>query len=356
MPDRSDSPEALAWLELKHRGSVRQRYLKNLEREIAAELAHCFDPVIFEHAIRPYGAIVARETPPLNRLGRVLNVAHLEADALRSLADGQASFVLIAKGQPPQLVLMNERLQTDQDYASRAVWIDGLFVSNDKFGVVRIITDSSVTLVEGRRWITNDLVFEAAEDIVELVPASDADVVRRLLELAHHRISPRRIGATLLYLLTDVPTETTRRERGIELAALNVSVMNEIEELLVLHQVQYRDGAVLIGHDGRLLAANVMLRPSVASEGVVAATGGTRHTSAARHTYDCPDVLAVVVSASGPVTVFSDGRRIAELKGATPPAAPKTPARIAALTAERRAERAKDMDSATFKRFGRSQP
>jgi DNA integrity scanning protein DisA with diadenylate cyclase activity len=353
MSDWLDPPKELAWLELKHRGSVRERYFRTLEQEIAAELARCFDPAIFEHAIRPYGAILAREAPPLERLGRALNTSHLSPDALRSLADGQASFVLVVKDQPPQLLLMHERLQTDQDYASRAVWIDGLFVWNDKHGTVRIITDSSVTTVEGRTWVTHDLVFEAAEDIVELVPTSDADVVRRLLGLAHHRISPRRIGATLLYVLTESPCQTTRREPGIELAALGVSVMNDTEEFLVLHQVQYRDGAVLIGHEGQLLAANVMLRPSVASEGAIAPVGGTRHTSAARHTYDCPDMLAFVVSSAGPVTVFSDGRRIAELRAANPPVAPKTVKRIQEMTAERRAERARDIDSGTLHMFRR---
>jgi len=64
---------------------------------------------------------------------------------------------------------------------------------------------------------------------------------------------------------------------------------------------------------------------------------GTRHTSAARHTYDCPDVLAFVVSTDGPVTVFSDGRRIAELK-ADPQFAHKTTATIQALLEKRRVE------------------
>jgi hypothetical protein len=63
---------------------------------------------------------------------------------------------------------------------------------------------------------------------------------------------------------------------------------------------------------------------------------GTRHTSAARHTYDCPDVLAFVVSADGPVTVFCDGRRIVDLKASVPPAPPKTAERIEELAALRR--------------------
>jgi DNA integrity scanning protein DisA with diadenylate cyclase activity len=100
----------------------------------------------------------------------------------------------------------------------------------------------------------------------------------------------------------------------------------------VLHQARYRDGALLVSHDGRLLAVNVILRPEQSGQQTVLTHRGTRHASAARHTADCPDVLAFVVSADGPVTVFSDGRRVADLKES---AAPKTRDAIAALWRER---------------------
>jgi len=335
----SESPEALAWAELQRRGSIRALYLQGLEEEVAAELARCFDPVVFEQKIRPYGAIVARETPHLDRLGRLVTIADLAPDVVRSVADGQSTFVLVVKDQPPMLLLMHERMDTDQDYASHAAWVDGLIICNDAAGVVRLVTVSSVTLVEGRRWIAKDLVFEAVEDVMAVVPAADIEVVQRLLELAHHRISPYRIGATLLYLLEQPARTTKRRDEQVPLLALGVSVLNESEEPLLLHQVKYRDGAMLIARDGRLLAANVILRPTRAGEQAVPPTGGTRHTSAARHTYDCPDVIAFVVSTDGPVTVFSDGQRIADLKTANPPALPKTPERIRELCALRRSER-----------------
>jgi DNA integrity scanning protein DisA with diadenylate cyclase activity len=227
-------------------------------------------------------------------------------------------------------------MDTDQDYASHAVWIDGVIVCNDAAGIVRIVTDSSVTLVEGRRWIMKDLVYEAAEDIAQVVPAADTHVVRRLLELSHHRFSPSGVGATLVYALTQNPEDSRRRDQGVSIAAMNLSVLDEAEEPLLLHQARYRDGALLVGRDGRLLAVNVILRPTRASEQAVPAMKGTRHTSAARHTYDCPDVLAFVVSTDGPVTVFSDGQRIADLKRE---ARAKTSAAIEELIAARRAER-----------------
>jgi DNA integrity scanning protein DisA with diadenylate cyclase activity len=316
-----ETPESLAWAELQRRGTIRDRYTRGLQNEISAELARCLDPVVHEQDIRPYGAIVARETPHLPRLGRIIDTGALDSDVVRSLADGVHSLMLVVKGELPRLVLLHEAIDTDQEYASHAVWVDGLIICNDGRGVVRLVTDSSLTIVEGRRWIAKDLVYEVAEDIVQVVPAADLNVVRRLLELSHHRISPARTGATLLYSLVDDASSPRRRNEGVALAVLNLSVLNEAEEPLLLHQARYRDGALLIGRDGRLLAVNVILRPTRASEQAVPATRGTRHTSAARHTFDCPEILAFVVSTDGPVTVFSRGQRIADLKRGGPPTA-----------------------------------
>lgn len=317
-----ETPESLAWAELQRRGSIRSRYLRDLEDEISAELARCLDPVVHERDIRPYGAIVCREPPHLEQLGRIVQTEGLSPEVIRSLADGRHSLVLVVKREPSRLLLLHEGVDTDQDYASRAVWIDGVIICNDDCGIVRIVTDSSVTLVEGRRWLAKDLVFEAAEDIVEVVPAANPAVVRRLLELCHHRFSPGKIGATLLCLLTDQEPIEPYRDEGIPVGSLGLSVLNEAEEPLLLHQTRYRDGAMLVASDGRLLAVNVIVRPTKASERAVQPMKGTRHTSAASHTYDCPHLLAFVVSADGPVTVFSDGCRIAELKMGEPQTAP----------------------------------
>jgi len=331
-----ESPESLAWAELQRRGSVRERYTRGLQEEISAELARCLDPFVHEQDIRPYGAIVAREMPHLTRLGRLIDIGEVPIEVLRSMADGVHSLVVVVRHEPPRLLLLHERMDTDQDYASHAVWIDGVIVCNDAAGVVRIVTDSSVTLVEGRKWVKKDLVYEAAEDIAQVVPAADPLVARRLLELAHHRFSSNGVGATIVYALVDEPDAGHRRNHGVSVEAFQLSVLNEPEDPLLLHQARYRDGALLVARDGRLRAVNVILRPTRASEQAVPVIRGTRHTSAARHTYDCPDVLAFVVSTDGPVTVFSDGQRIADLKDR---ARPKTREVIDELVAARRAER-----------------
>ena len=63
-----ETPESLAWGERRRRGSIPPRYLKNLQREVSRELARCLDPAMHEQVIRPYGAIVCRETPQLERI------------------------------------------------------------------------------------------------------------------------------------------------------------------------------------------------------------------------------------------------------------------------------------------------
>jgi DNA integrity scanning protein DisA with diadenylate cyclase activity len=318
MTDDADSTRAIVWAELERRGSINPRYLIGIEPEIAAELVRCFEPVIHEQDVRPYGAIVARERPHVEQLGRLLPTEGLRDDVIHSLADGRQTLAVVAKGLPIELLLLNEPMDTEQDFASHAVWVDGVIVANDNRGVVRIVTDSSITVVQGRRWLTKDLVYEAAEDIMQIVPAADPRVVRKLLELTHHRISPARIGATILYRLSDSGATTKGRDVGVPLGRVGLSVLNEAEHPILVHLARYHDGALLVGHDGRLEAVNVIIRPSSASERAVPVMRGTRHTSAARHSYDVPDVLVFVVSTDGPVTVFSGGQRVADLKKRLP--------------------------------------
>src|SRR4029450_8638542 len=121
----------------------------------------------------------------------------------------------------------------------------GVIICNDASGTVRIVTDSSVTMVEGRRWFMKDMVYEAAEDIIQVVPAADPAVVRRLLELSHHRISPNRFGATLLYVLTEQPLTQRRRDDGIDVTALDLTALNAADEPLLLHEAREREGGLL---------------------------------------------------------------------------------------------------------------
>jgi hypothetical protein len=254
---------------------------------------------------------------------------------IESLADGRHSLVLAVKGQPPRLLLLDEGIDTDQDYASRAMWIDGVIICNDDKGIVRIVTNSSVTKVEGRRWMATALVFEAAEDILHVVPAADLGVVRRLLELCHHRISPGSVGTTIIYLLTDAEQPAgRRRDAGVRVEAMKIAVLDTAHEPLVLHQARYRDGAMLVGRGGQLLAVNVILLSEKASEEAVPPMKGTRHTSARAH-LRLPRCAGVRGLGGRPGHRFQ--RRQADRgSGGSDQLVPKTADRIAALLEQRR--------------------
>ena len=70
--------------------------------------------------------MVCRQMPHLDHLGRLLDTTGLPPDVVHSLADGRHSLLLVVKDQAPRLLVLHEHIDTDQDYASRAVWLEGL--------------------------------------------------------------------------------------------------------------------------------------------------------------------------------------------------------------------------------------
>lgn len=74
------------------------------------------------------------------------------------------------------------------------------------------------------------------------------------------------------------------------------------------------DGACFLEADGTVRAVQAHLRPSERAAELIAEDGGTRHTSARRFSFDHEGVAVLVVSQDGPVTIYSDGARLAQLR------------------------------------------
>ena len=92
---------------------------------------------------------------------------------------------------------------------------------------------------------------------------------------------------------------------------LGLNVNQSAHLSVILHQIENRDGAVVFGRSGAFRRAGVILVPSSAAlQSVGAVRGGTRHHSAAWYSYDRPDVVCLVVSKAGRVTVFSRGEDV----------------------------------------------
>jgi hypothetical protein len=74
------------------------------------------------------------------------------------------------------------------------------------------------------------------------------------------------------------------------------------------------DGATLVDPDGEVSTIQVGLQWTDRAGDLVGATGGMRHTSARRFSFDQPGALVFVVSQDGPASVFSDGALITAVR------------------------------------------
>ena len=195
--------------------------------------------------------------------------------------------------------------------------LNGVSILRDRKGIVRLYgplyTPFGSLQHAGRRWSVSPSLNQAIGRIRQAAPMVDTERLFQLLEIAHYVLSPWRIGATLVWLLSDRnPFDGT----GIDLRPLRLSISPKIEEPTVAfaaHLLAQHDGATIISRDGRLLATGVQLIPTQDAERFLRPLPGTRHTSALRASYDYSDSLIVTVSADGPVTVFSDGLNTFEL-------------------------------------------
>ena len=75
----------------------------------------------------------------------------------------------------------------------------------------------------------------------------------------------------------------------------------------IRHALAQVDGAAIFDADGVLRLLGVRLVPSISSEEMVDALGGTRHTSGRRYSYDDPFSTVIAVSDDGPVSVLRNG-------------------------------------------------
>ena len=126
-----------------------------------------------------------------------------------------------------------------------------------------------------------------------------------MLDLCVHLLSPRGIGATLVWrivesaVMGDVsnnpsePPTTLPTSSGPSIDTRSLPCWRRWMGMLRVEA-------------GRVLNYWAMLDPSAEAKKLVAEMGGTRHTSAKRYSYDEPGSIVVVVSEDGPVTIFSD--------------------------------------------------
>jgi hypothetical protein len=281
------------------------------------ELDYACHPALHEGRAPRYGALVSLgERPVWDKLSAPTKIesAGTEMEVLRRLADGRASFVVRRLDGPNGLVCFDSSLEYESSGVRLRQETSAFVIQRNATGLVRVCGPEGVVTWDGTHWSVKPLAEHRAAAILRLVPQAPADVLAGMLEMCVHWLSAGRVGATLILSLEGDPRELEHVDlsSAISIPPLYVTRRQDLPPLLsVLSQM---DRAALVDPDGRVTTVGVGLRSSDRSLSLVDSTGGTRHTSARRFSFDEPTVIGFVVSADGPVSVFSDGAAAATVR------------------------------------------
>lgn len=278
---------------------------------IVRELAVAVNAPIHEGHIPPYAAVIVEHASRLQFLG--LGLEHI--NLARQAADGRSTATVFEHGRFVGLLTLDASIDPDLSLARLAVGTNGVALHRNDQGHVRAYSPNGGLRNIGRQWTQSPSIRKAAGTIATAAPTVDGETLGDLLEFAYLVLSPRHIGATLVWLLSN--RNPFASPSAIDLTPLRLTTQrNSASRLLSFadHLLAQYDGATIVSREGLLMAVGVQLRASEDAVKYIRPLAGTRHTSAKRTSFDHGDTLVITVSSDGPVTVFSDGASIFELK------------------------------------------
>ena len=283
------------------------------EESILTELDICLNPHVHEGQVAPYGATFCMTPLPESTSVKLVSFEDNKIDDNRRFADGRRSFLFHYPQAKPQLGILDSAFGDEFRLLQLSSMISGIVLQRQQTGLVKIVQQGNIHISRGRIWSYKGSTSQAYSGITacleNVMTPNLAETIMGLLRISYYSLSPEGIGATLVCRLADAGSTVG----GIGLNSLGISVQDVNSYSLVSHILRYQDGATFVLPTGEFEATGVHLGYSVEAAANVPEIGGTRHTSAARFTFDHPDMIAFVVSQDGPVTIFSDGANVAEL-------------------------------------------
>ncbi|MEM9033900.1 MAG: diadenylate cyclase [Actinomycetota bacterium] len=283
------------------------------------ELDHARRPPVFERRTPVYGSIVFGPTTAPSTCGRIaelVDLGMLDLDAARRFADGRSSFLVRSLDQQLMLACFERSVQYEADLVEIQQATGALIVQRTVMGTVRLLSDEGVVQWTGREWTTRLGARAHLSVLAPLLPRLPEAVLAGLLDLAVHWLSPARIGTTFVVAPGAGPAGGLDLGRAMRAPALSVSHRRHYAALFA--SLMQTDLAVTLDLDGTVHHTGVGLLATPRAEELVPASGGMRHTSARRYSFDHPEALVVVVSEDGPVTLFASGAPVAVCAPAEP--------------------------------------
>lgn len=283
----------------------------DLETLLLEEILYARQPPVHEGRRPPYGCFIFTDRDdegghPVH-MRRVNLRDPSDYASARIMANGTNTFMLRALGGGAALVSVD---RGDELSLMRAATDSRChIVQRHPNGTVRVFGQERVLIYENDSWHTKPYAFTRWLQLAHVTAIeTNFDVGCRILDFCLHVLASRHIGATIVWMLrdkTDTLLDRLSVAPGAPAARLSMVAADHAEPLAAL--LASTDGACLVENDGTVAGVGAVLQYGKEAETAVAARGGTRHTSATRFTFDEPRVVAFVVSADGPVTVFSDG-------------------------------------------------
>lgn len=285
--------------------------------EVAAlvELAYALRPPAHEGRAPAYGAILVPEPlePALLDIGpldhQLVAADHLDATLVRRFADGLRTYVVRDPDGLSQLLCFGRAMTREYDLVLLQDLLGALIIQRHPSGQVRTYGQAGVVRWDGVAWLHDEPIDDLRASLAGSVPHMPAGVLRSLLLFAIHELSPRRIGATLVWRPEDGFALANRSEHRYPRVPA-VGLQHPGGPAAIASALAQTDGATFFDGDGRMLALGVHLVPSDAAKERIDLVGGTRHTSAMRYSFDDLDAVVIVVSEGGPVSVMHAGRSL----------------------------------------------
>lgn len=276
------------------------------------ELDHARRPPVFERRTPVYGSIVyGPSTAPstCSRIAELVDLGMLDLTTARRFADGRSSFLVRSPDQELLLACFERSVQYEADLVEIQEATGALIVQRTVMGTVRLLSDEGVVQWTGREWSTRLGARAHLSVLAPVLPRVPEPLLGGLLDLAVHWLSPARIGTT--FVVTSGSGPSGGLDLGRAMRAPGLSVTHRRHYAALFAALMQTDLAVTVELDGRVRHTGVGLLATTRAEELVPASGGMRHTSARRYSFDHPEALVVVVSEDGPVTLFASGAPVA---------------------------------------------
>ena len=295
------------------------------------EILYARQPPVHEGRVGSYGAIVIDSSDRLaeltnltgwaleNKIIELSGVEPLERNPVyvRKACNGRTTFLVRSPGGLECLLELSA--QAGEQQLAQLTSARTRVIQRTPGGAVKVFTPDRVYVFEHDRWRAKVYSSDVVRTLEQLFfPEGSADTVQvlnDLLSLCLHVLSSRHIGATFVWAPYPAYPRAggSRSEAGKATPAkLYVGREHQVEAVATL--LARLDGACLVGPGGEIERIEMRLAATDEAVDCVPAERGLRHTSAKRYSFDDPACLVFVVSHDGPVTVYSDGMSVLELR------------------------------------------